>query len=432
MGEIELNSLQVARFSKLPPQTAVEALKERNERRKAQDPYDCAFAEVEQALLARRDPLVDLGLAQHGLTREVLIDLYQRSLQGTDDAAQDLGIRVAILSNQLAPSRFFEDNPAMSAEELLRLATEGTDDEIKALLTNPMTRTYVGSLYRRKAPFDDLADDRFHALVRASVNNARLYFSDDTPDGPDLNHMDIHSGIYEMLATVPTTLHWLWTLDYLLFNYLPASTYGKKDVLAVIERWRSVERKKFNSEEDETGHYTDLKIAEEFCCRLAAVFGVYYENRQSKCIGTKDSPDIVLRCAYYGNDTKMTPAEMKVAFDKDGEVFTFAALHNSHFYWNKACRATLEQMLRGYQTDLYAAFCKKKAEREKNFDAKPVSDDFVFEEEETPKEQPWTKLNLTLANIEARVASAQKDASIAKSLGIWILVLVVAVLWHMK
>jgi hypothetical protein len=38
----------------------------------------------------------------------------------------------------------------------------------------------------------------------------------------------------------------------------------------------------------------------------------------------------------------------------------------------------------------------------------------------------------TLANIEARAASAQKDASIAKSLGIWILVLVVAVLWHMK
>lgn len=432
MSEIELNSLQVARFSKLPPQAAVEALKERNESRKAQNPYDCEFADVEQALLARRDALIDLGLAQYGLTSEVLVALYQRSLQGTGDAAQDLGIRVAILSNQLAPSRFFEVNPAMSMEELQRLAAEGTDDEIKALLTNPMTRKYVGSLYRRKSPFGALADDRFHALVRASVDNARLYFSDDTPDGPDLHHMDIHSGIYQMLATVPTTVHWLWTLDYLLFNYLPASTYGQKDVLELIQRWRSVEQKKFNSEEEETGHYTDLKIAEEFCCRLAAVFGEYYEDRQSKCIGTKDSPDIILRCAYYGNDRKMTPAEMKVAFDKDGEVFSFAALHNSHFYWNKACRATLESMLRGYQTDLYTAFCKKKAERERNFDSKPVSDDFVFEEEETPQEEPWTQLRLTLANIEARAASAQKDASIAKSLGIWILVLVVVVLWHMK
>jgi hypothetical protein len=432
MAEIELNSLQVARFTKLPPQAAVEALKERNERRKAQNPYDCDFTEVEQALLARRDPLVDLGLAQYGLTREVLIDLYQRSLQSTGDAAQDLGIRVAILSNQLAPGRFFEDNPAMSAEELQRLATDGTNDEIKALLTNPMTRTYVGSLYRRKAPFDALGDDRFHTLVRASVDNVRLYFSDDTADGPDLHHMDIHSGIYQMLATVPTTHHWLWTLDYLLFNYLPASTYGQKDVLEVIQRWRPVELKKFNSEEDEIGHYTDLKMAEEFCCRLAAVFGGYYEDGQSKCIGNKDSLDIVLRCAYYGNDMKMTPAEMKAAFDKDGEVFVFAALHNSHFYWNKACRATLEPMLRGYQTDLYATFCKKKAEREKNFDAKPISDDFAFEEEETPQEEPWTQFKLTLANIEARAASAQKNASMAKSLGIWILILVVAVLWHMK
>lgn len=432
MAEIELNSLQVARFSKLPPLAAVEALKERNERCKAQKPYDCEFAEVEKALLARTDPLIDLGLAQYGLTREVLIDLYQRSLLGTGDAAQDLGIRVAILSNQLAPGRFFEANLAMSVEELWRLATEGTDDETKALLTNPMTRMHVASLYRRKAPFDALDDDRFHALVRASVDNPRLYFSDDTPDGPDLHHMDIHSGIYQMLATVPTTQHWLWTLDYLLFSYLPASTYGQNNVLEVIERWRSVDLKKFNSEEDETGLYTDLKMAEEFCCRLAAVFGGYYEDSQSKCIGTKDSLDIVLRCAYYGNDTKMQPAEMKAAFDKDGEVFTFAALHNSHFYWNKACRATLETMLRGYQTDLYAAFCKKKAEREKNFDAKPVSDDFMLEEEETPQVEPWTKLSLTLANIEARVASAQKDASKAKLLGIWILVLVVAVLWHMK
>ena len=341
MAEFELKSLQIARFSKLSPEAAVEALKERNERLKAQNPYGCDFAEVEQALLARSEPLIDLGLAQYGLTREVLSDLYQRSLRGTGDAAQDLGIRIAILSNQLAPGRFFEANIAMTPEELRRLAIEGREDEVKALLTNPMARTYVGDLYRRKAPFDALNDDRFHALVSASIGNPRLHFSDDTPDGPDMHQWDISYGIFQMLATVPTTIHWLWTLDYLLSNYLPTSTSGEGNVLDVIQRWRSVPLKKYNSEEDDTGSYTELKLAEEFCCKLAAVFGSYFEGGKSKCVGSKDSPDIVLRCAYYGSGYLIKPTEIQAAYDKDGGVFTFAALHNSHFYWDRACRATL-------------------------------------------------------------------------------------------
>lgn len=434
MAEFEFKSLQIARFSKLSPEVAVGALKERNERLKAQSPYDCDFAEVEQALLARSEPLIDLGLAQYGLTREVLIDLYQRSLRGTDDAAQGLGIRVAILSNQLAPSRFFEDNVAMSDEELRRLANEGTDDEVKALLTNPKTRTYVASLYQRKAPFDALNDDRFHALVTASIGNPRLHFSDDTPEGPDMHQWDISHGIFQMLATVPTTIHWLWTLDYLLSNYLPTSTSGESNVLDVIQRWRSVPLKKYNSEEEDTGSYTELKLAEEFCCKLAAVFGRYFEGGEFKCVGTKDSPDIVLRCAYYGSDYKIKPAEMKAAYDKDGGVFTFAALHNSHFYWDRACRATLESMLMGHQTDLYSTFSKKRAEREKNFDANPVSENYVHEDEdeELIHEDPWTKLNQRLSNFEARLASTQKDSSMAKTLGFWLIGLVFVLLWKIK
>lgn len=432
MAEFELKSLQIARFSKLSPEVAVGALKERNERLKAQSPYDCDFAEVEKLLLARAEPLIDLGLAQYGLTKEVLIDLYQRSLKGTGDAAQDLGIRVAILSNQLAPSRFFEANIAMTPEELRRLAIEGTDDEVTALLTNPMARMYVGSLYRRNAPFDALDDDRFHALVRTSIANPRLHFSDDTREGPDMHHMDISHGIYQMVATVPATIHWLWTLDYLLFSYLPTSTYGESSVLDVIKRWRSVLLKKYDSEEAETGHYTELKTAEEFCCRLAALFGRYLEGGTWKCVGTHDSPDMVLRCAYYGSDYKIKPAEMQTAYDKDGGVFTFAALHNSHFYSNRACRATLESMLRGYQTDMYSTFCKKKAEREKGFDASPVSEDYVHEDEQVTHEDPWAKLNLRLTNFDARLASTQKDASTAKTLGFWLIGLVLVLLWTIK
>ena len=114
MDDLELKGILVARLSKLPPEAAADALRERNQKRKAEAPYDCECHEMEKALLARREPLIDIGLAQYGLTDEVLRELYQRSLNGTGDAALDMGIRVAILANRLAPSRFFEINPAMS------------------------------------------------------------------------------------------------------------------------------------------------------------------------------------------------------------------------------------------------------------------------------------------------------------------------------
>jgi hypothetical protein len=427
MAETEFLGLQKAWFSKLPAHLAADALKERNERRKAQDPYDCEFAEVEQVLLQRNDPLIDLALARYGLTQEVLGELYSKSLQGTGDDVQDLGVRVAILSNKLAPGRFFEACPAMTPQELARLLNAGTGDEIKALLTNPATRVYVGNLYCRKEPFDAVDDDRFHTLVRASVTNPRLHFNDSTSEGPDFHNLDIQKGIYQIVSTVPATSRWLWTIDFLLFNYLPASISGKQDVFDVIQRWRSVEIPGYNSNDDDAGHYTKLKPAEEFCCRLAAVFGSYFESGAFKCIGTKDSPDIVLRCAFYGNDAKMTPKDMQAAYEKDGAVFSFAALHNSHFYWNRACRVQLESMLRGYQFDLYEAFCKKRAEREKNFDATPASEDYVSDESVEPVD-PWSRMRLTLTNIETLAASAQKDASTSKKLAIFILVGLVVLL----
>lgn len=425
MQDFEYVSILTARLSQLPPEAAVKALRERNQKRREELGFSASFEypEVEEALLARREPLIDLGLAQYGVNNRVLRELYRRSLLGTGDSALDLGIRVAALANQLAPERFFETNPVVDDDELRRLAAEGTEEEMKALLANPMTRKYVAKLYERGPPFDAIDDDRFQTLVRASIRNPRLAFDDRDMAGPDLNHMDISSGIYKLLSTVPVTMSWLWTLDDLLFNYIPASTHSDKNVLQVIDRWRALVK-------NETGHYTELKIADEFCCRVAAMFGTYFEDDGLKRLGTPDSEDVILRCAYYGNHD-MKPKEMEAANQKDGAVFTFAFLHNSHLYWNRTSRAAFEPMLWGYQADLYATFCKKKAAMAKGFDPKPVSDDFEIEEENLQAD-PASQVMKRIGLLEGRIAAIQKDASTAKTLGVWCLLFLVAVLWYAK
>lgn len=297
---------------------------------------------------------------------------------------------------------------------------------------NPMTRSYVARLYRRKAPFDTLDDERFHILVRLSMDNPRLHFSDDTRDGPDFHQMDISRGIFELLETVPTTIHWLWTLDSLLTNYLPKYCWGEENVLQVIERWRSVNMKKYQSDEDDSGNLTELKIGEEFGCRLAAVFGRYLKGKNWQCVGAADSEDIVMRSAYYGTSSDMKVQDMQAAFDKDGSVFTLAALHNWSFYRNRACRAHLESLLSGYQSSLYNVYCQKMAEREKNFDPKPVSDDYFKEDDPNEKVDPIAKINESILKLEGRLQSIQKDASSTKSLMYWAIGLTALVLWHMK
>jgi hypothetical protein len=425
MQDFEYVGILTARLSQLPPEAAAEALRERNQKRREElgDSAFYEYLEVEEALLARREPLIDLGLAQYGVNTNVLRELYQRSLVGTGDAALDMGIRIAALANRLAPQRFFETNPVVDDEELQRLAAEGTEEEMKALLANPMTREYVAKLFGREPPFDAIDDERFHTLMRASILNPRLAFDESTMHGPDLKHMYISNGIYNLLSTVPVTVRWLWTLDDLLFNYMPASTHSDKNVLQVIDRWRAFVI-------NETGRYTELNMADEFCCRVAAMFGTWLGDDGFKRLGTPGSEDVILRCAHYGNHD-MNPKEMKAANQKDGAVFTFAFLHNSHLYWNRTCRAALEPMLGGYQADLYATFCKKMAALKKGFDPKPVSDDFEIEEEKTQAD-PASQIRESIGLLEGRIAAIQKDASTAKTLGVWCLLFLAAVLWYLK
>lgn len=431
MKAIEHDATMIARLSKLPPEVAAEELRAYNLRRsKSEAMYQWGDSKVDSALLARREPLIDLALAQYGANTDVLVELYQRSLAGTGDAVLDLGIRVAALANQLAPSRFFETNPVVNADELKRLAIDGTEEETEALLTNPMTRSYVGDLYRRKPPFDSLNDDRFLALVHTSIRNPRLTFDDSTEDGPDLTLMDISRGIDELLLGVPVTERWLRELNYLLFNFLPESTRGNKNLIQVVDRWRLLKIKDFNSEDLSSGQYTELNETDEFCCRVAAMFGKYFEDGQIKVEGKQDSQDVVLRCAYYGNHD-MKPNQMEAAHQKDGDTFTFAALHNPHFYWNRACRRNLESMLRGNQIDLYSTICRKLAATTKRFDPNPVHDDFEIEEE-AAQVDPMSEIGKRVGLLEGRMAAVQKDASMAKAFGGWCLLLLLVVLWQLR
>ena len=120
---------------------------------------------LEQSLLARNDPLIDIGLARYAGQEEVVAALYQKSLAKPADHLQEryfLGLRIACLSNEVVtnPMVSFLEN-VLGNEEFARLISEGESDERSALLTNPRIGDEVlEALYKNEGLFGSLSDER--------------------------------------------------------------------------------------------------------------------------------------------------------------------------------------------------------------------------------------------------------------------------------
>lgn len=378
---------------------------------------------LEKTLVARGEPLIDLAIAAYGSSKEVVSKLYFRALAGTGDPQQDMGVRLAVLANRVLPQPFFEEHPALNADELRRLAVSGTDSEITTLFTNPLLRKYLAKLYQLEPPFDGLEDARFCALVHASVKNPRLNADDGGESGPDLNLMGLQKGIYKLLQSVPVNRAWHHTLSYLLHQVDPRqATYGDEGFSEILERWKGLRLKKLferDTDEEEEGWLTELSAVEEFRCQIAALYGCTLKD--AKPLGRPSDEDVALRCAYYGN-ANLKPKEMDAGYTKDGETFVFAALSNDSLYFDKTCRAKLEEMIAGYAINRYAKRCKQIAARRAWFDPRPLSETGVnLLAGVTPPIPPEMQ---ALERLEAQLGALQKQFAKAITWVLWGLVIV--------
>ncbi len=301
---------------------------------------------LEKSLLARNEPLIDLGLALYASEAEVVAVLYKKSHAKPADQIQERylrGLRIACLSNEVVaaiPMRASSEFPknVLSEKEFERLMTEGENDEIIALLSNSnLADEVLTALYKNEGLFASLSDERRHLLVAGSANNPRLITNEDSELGLDIGHMRIRDAIITMLASAPLTESWLFTLRNLL-NHLYLSHldfhFSDERITSVLERWAKVPVTK---DEIENCYYTTLSMKDEFRCLVAAICGDH--------LGSPNAAEVVLRCAYYGK-AKLTVKEMEDGFARDQEVYLLAVLCNNSVYKESLLRELLENELR--------------------------------------------------------------------------------------
>jgi hypothetical protein len=391
--------------------------------------------ELEKSLLMRTNPLIDLGLARYGGDSDVVAALYKKTHATSSDHLQQRylhGLRVACLANESLRGLLPSFKNIVSGEELKRLVKEGDDEEMSALLSNPLSDDLLESLYENKQPFSAIDDERRRRLVMLSIYNPRLTDNQDDEHGPDMTHWGIHKGIVGMLATVPTTYGWLRTFRSLLDRLDPGAVRTPDaPITAILDRWINVPMPDGETKKEQEGYYTPLSLRDEFRCLVASLYGAYYDKTAGKYtslnVGSSDSPDIALRCAHYGK-VKLTVAAMKEGYARDGDVFVFAALCNSSVYYDSNLRRFFEeQVLSGDIRHVYKRRCEQIHKRQPSFDPRPASEWLIDDQQEN--EKPESNELRLLKQIEASLGQLAKKVLFTQTWVFWGLIILAALVF---
>lgn len=376
-----------------------------------------ADVKLEAMLEERNEPLIDLGLAKNATDFELLARLYQRARKGSGDAAHDEGMLIACLSNQVASGMLFTQRMAgIEDSELRRLALEGSNDQIKALMQNPAAGGVIRDVYAKNEPFDDIPDDRWLLMVQMSAGNRRLNIDDSSVDGPDMLGWDIHKGLSSLLRTAPETEGWVRALHYLLIGLAKDTvrTLEPGELEQILKKWAGVSIHPFGRMDGhEEGLYTKLSFVDEFRCLVAALYGRVFSGKNFEVQGGEAAADVALRCAFYGNG-KLSPDQIYQGHERDGDAFVLAAMFNDGLLLDQRSRALFEPMISGYLTHVYERRCEQLAKKWRWFKPAAVTDEMRAAQEmniadtggdQVPESSRVDRLVSDIAELRAEIRS---------------------------
>ncbi len=417
--------------------------------------------ETEQALLRRSDPLINLALAQFGASEKVGAALYKWSQSSQGDPAYWSAIRQAILGNRWFPplGNPLSDAIVLDENEIRRIFSDSDLQDANIVLKNPGAKTLLAHLYNRKKPFHDITDEKLIRCVYASCGNACISEDDSSREGPDLYAHDLQKGVWNLLKTLPTTEVAMQALYYLVLHIDPRHAHSpEEDPLPVLRRWQSVvSTEKPDSDTNRfPWSYTGEGIKQDFCVLIAALYGRYMRKTESGSyetinIGSADSPDLFLRCAFYAGSSlyesaqtkaqrdkgqvgieeheSLTLAAIRTAYQRDKAAFVLAALCNTSLIEVRATRALLEKYVSGIQLiQRYWQRCKQIQRRKPNIDINPVSDDGRAKLEYANLLPALTEDQKRVRALEESLVSTWKAIAALSRRSEWVLILLVVII----
>jgi hypothetical protein len=376
-------------------------------------------SELEQGLLQRNDPLIDLGLAQYAGEKEVWKHLHKKAYQGPQneqDRRYQRSLRIACFSNELQ-GRFLSRLPEAHLNEgeiKALVADDECEEELAVLLSNrTVDPKFVIELFKKEGVFEHLEEYKHLRLVHACAQNPLLATDTSNEHGPDMYFWDLQRAVVHLLRTAPVNMHWLLNLHWLLGHLMRGDSHTPDDSIEdVLERWSKIPVEKPKAGWD-YGH-TDEDSRDETLCMMAALYGHYHEKKSGKyeriVVGDLNSPQLAYRCAAYAC-MKMMPQQVREAVNRDGSLVVLAAIRNTDLLWNKEVRAIIEQYAHAFTAQVYRDRCLSLHRRRPLFDPRPVSEVFpelIEDGEEFRRGPELAKIDVLEQKLTA-LTQAQKE-----------------------
>jgi hypothetical protein len=403
-------------------------------REEARFMLDTSLNQLDLALLDRKNPLIDLAVAQTTHDRHLLRDLYNRAKTAipSDDrqAKYFYGLRIACLSSPAEPlnSRAISPVAFLDKEELARIIRDGKDEETEALFLNHAIVTLLPSLLTRADQFANLEEQRWCRLVRIAARNERLNIDESDQFDPDLDAYRISKAIGTLAGTVPVSEDGAEALISVLdrvHKHIFAESQSQQAEL--LRRWRDWDYELPNDREQRW--HVDQKS--EVLALLGAIMGSYSTTNEAGkyswgSIKNFDSTDLAERCAFYSFE-KLSDKQIEQAYKKDGEYFLRSVFVNSSVMWNRAQRNIIEEYLPDHLVWRYKHHCRLFKRDRSDFD-------YTMHSAEHRENVQTTEAILTekIASLEAHVVRIEGWVKSTKAWVIWASIIIAGLIFLVR
>lgn len=318
-------------------------------------PKDSPFdtdPQVEKSLLARNDPLINLGLAQYGIEDDTVNTLFNST-----DPAYRSALRLAVLSNQaLATHQAYHSGKLIEGligyhanvgEWLPALSNE----ELRALFKNPtLDDNFLIDFLEQKTGWHELGERRQLFVLKALAKNPRMtaHYDSVIMDGyAEYKHSAVFSAAWQLAETAPVKIQWCWALHE-LFRHTAASSM-MKEPLEVAKRWfpdpddlkvAAAEASAF-----ESGYLGAFAQIREEIARLA-VQGSSVGAKLEVLLSHEDLPVRLASCRYG----RITEAQITAAVARDPK-FVFGEVVRNEWLWSRSATREILKTLAWAQPD---------------------------------------------------------------------------------
>lgn len=317
-----------ARLVASPPDVVVSYIEERGSDKEHGAHKNTTDEQLEQALLARHNPLINLSLARWCRYAATGVALLANNRGSTTYA---LAIRLSLLANV---SVGVVDILSRVDENITNWLPSASDEELSALFNNPsLGDDFLETFFNGGPSWQCMSDAQRLTVLRALSENPRMSQRYDKlfTDGFDEHrHNKVFEAAWKMAETVPTSRPWAYALGWLFDVLLPVAS-GVSDPLVLTARW--------NLPEDEgvtLGQLSSYQNVRKGLGRLALAKNTTHSEE------FRASADPALRAAVYAT-CPLDAAAINQAIERDGELAFEQLLSNVQLWQRKAEREALRQ-----------------------------------------------------------------------------------------